>query len=885
MQIALPEAVDNIISTLEANGHEAYAVGGCVRDCIMGIKPKDWDITTSAKPEEVKACFRRTIDTGIQHGTVTVMVDKEGYEVTTYRVDGEYKDGRHPESVTFTPSLIEDLKRRDFTINAMAYHPVRGLVDEFDGIGDLERGLIRCVGNPEKRFEEDALRMMRAIRFAARFGFRIEEDTLLAVRHLAPSLSKVSGERIRDEFVKTLVSDHPEMVQLFRETGLMHVFLPEWEELCKTEQNTRHHDYNVEDHTLQVLRHIKADPILRLAAFFHDIAKPICKWTDDEKVDHFTGHPGSGAEMTRRIMRRMRFDNDSIRKVSSLVRWHDERPADNERSVRRAMVKIGDEAFPNLFELKRADTMGQSNYMREEKLAAIDMFERRYREIREKKQALTVKDLAVDGEDLMRLGIAKGPELGKPLKALLEKVLDQPELNEKDKLLDLVQKMRRNAGGLLLLMVCFTFLMMNVACGSSKAGKTVPGYNTGVTVKAKDEDKSEEEESDSPIFLIQLMDQENEKLTLRNVESDRVLRYSYTLMTQFKNRYGTNESWQSFTPGRAVEIVTDKNTGVLKSVKLTDKVWEQEDVTKFSLIVDENMMTIGSTRYRILPTTEVYSDSVLATISDITDSDTLRVVGKDKDLISIIVTSGHGYIQLVNVELFKDSIMQLGDKIFLKVGEEGSRLEIPEGTYDLTLANGGYGGTQEINVARNEVTVLDLNDWKGEGPKYCSLTFRSTVDTASISLDGTPVAANTEMQVEYGAHKLSVTADGYDTWERTLVVNSSRAEIMIDPTESDSSTDNSSSNGNGTKTGTTNSATNNAQGSSSSNTTNSSTTNNKANSSNTNNTTNSGTSTNNNATNNTAGVNNSSSTRNSSNVQADYLTTLSNMVSTLMGTN
>jgi hypothetical protein len=297
------------------------------------------------------------------------------------------------------------------------------------------------------------------------------------------------------------------------------------------------------------------------------------------------------------------------------------------------------------------------------------------------------------------------------------------------------------------------------------------------------------------------------------------------------------------------------------------------------------MMTIGSTRYRILPTTEVYSDSVLATISDITDSDTLRVVGKDKDLISIIVTSGHGYIQLVNVELFKDSIMQLGDKIFLKVGEEGSRLEIPEGTYDLTLANGGYGGTQEINVARNEVTVLDLNDWKGEGPKYCSLTFRSTVDTASISLDGTPVAANTEMQVEYGAHKLSVTADGYDTWERTLVVNSSRAEIMIDPTESDSSTDNSSSNGNETKTGTTNSATNNAQGSSSSNTTNSSTTNNKANSSNTNNTTNPGTSTNNNATNNTAGVNNSSSTRNSSNVQADYLTTLSNMVSTLMGTN
>ena len=183
----------------------------------------------------------------------------------------------------------------------------------------------------------------------------------------------------------------------------------------------------------------------------------------EEKVDHFTGHPGSGAEMTRRIMRRMRFDNDSIRKVSSLVRWHDERPADNERSVRRAMVKIGDEAFPNLFELKRADTMGQSNYMREEKLAAIDMFERRYREIREKKQALTVKDLAVDGEDLMRLGIAKGPELGKTLKALLEKVLDQPELNEKDKLLDLVQKMRRNAGGLLLLMVCFTFLMMNVA--------------------------------------------------------------------------------------------------------------------------------------------------------------------------------------------------------------------------------------------------------------------------------------------------------------------------------------------------------------------------------------------------------------------------------------
>jgi tRNA nucleotidyltransferase (CCA-adding enzyme) len=440
MEIKLPLSVTNIIRKLEKHGHEAYAVGGCVRDCFLGKVPKDWDITTSARPEEVKEIFPKTIDTGIQHGTVTVMIDHVGYEVTTYRLDGVYKDGRHPEQVTFTPSLLEDLKRRDFTINAMAYNPSTGLVDAFDGQKDLADGLIRCVGDPERRFSEDALRMMRAIRFAARFDFRIEEETYRAIRDLAPTLSKVSMERIRDEFEKTITSDHPERIRDFYETGLLSVFLPEWKAMEETEQHTVHHCYNVAGHTIEVMRNIPGKDYLRLAALLHDVDKPACERIDQAGVSHFDGHPAMGAVDAGKILKRLRYDNETIKKVVNLIRWHDERPQLKDKKIRLLISRVTKEAFPDLLLLKRADTLGQSTYKREEKLAYIDRLEEAFHQILEREDPLSVKDLKVTGKDLLELGIPQGKAVGQVLRELLNLVLGDPTLNEREKLLEIAAR-------------------------------------------------------------------------------------------------------------------------------------------------------------------------------------------------------------------------------------------------------------------------------------------------------------------------------------------------------------------------------------------------------------------------------------------------------------
>ena len=435
MKITLPGNVSKIIHILQSNGYEAYAVGGCVRDTILGRSPQDWDITTSALPEQVKALFLRTIDTGIQHGTVTVMMDHVGYEVTTYRIDGEYEDGRHPKEVTFTSHLVEDLKRRDFTINAMAYNEEDGLVDVFDGIGDLDRGIIRCVGDPMERFTEDALRMLRAVRFSAQLGFVIEEQTQKAVRTLAHTIAKVSAERIQVELVKLLLSDHPEEMRTVYQLGLTAVFMPEFDEMMGTEQNTPHHMYTVGEHTIHSLMEIPADKILRLTMLLHDIGKPVCRSTDEDGRDHFHGHPQKGAEMTTDILRRLKFDNDSIRQVRQLVLYHDDRPPLNERNVRRAVSRIGQEYFPQLFEVKGADAVSQSMYQREEKLQYLEEYRRLYEQILAKQQCLTKKDLAINGKDLIGLGIQPGKQLGEILDDLLEHVLDYPEDNDRELLL------------------------------------------------------------------------------------------------------------------------------------------------------------------------------------------------------------------------------------------------------------------------------------------------------------------------------------------------------------------------------------------------------------------------------------------------------------------
>ena len=440
MKIVLPEKVTYIIDTLTEQGFEAYAVGGCVRDTMLGRIPMDWDITTSAKPEQVKALFHHTIDTGIQHGTVTVMIDHEGFEVTTYRIDGEYEDARHPKEVQFTSNLLEDLKRRDFTINAMAYNDKDGLVDAFDGVGDLERGVIRCVGVAVERFTEDALRMLRAVRFAAQLGFTIEDATREAIVSLAPNIAKVSAERIQIEMVKLLTSKHPDKLRTAYETGLTAVFLPEFDVMMRTPQNNPHHCYSVGEHTLHALMEIEPDKVARITMLLHDVAKPVCRTTDDDGVDHFYGHPQEGSLMAKKILRRLKFDNDTTDRVCRLILCHDDNPPLQERAVRGAVCRNGVDQYPALFAVKRADTLAQSTYEREEKLQYLKEYEAVYNQIMAEKQCLSIKELAVTGTDLIAAGMKPGKVIGETLKELLEYVLENPEANTKEKLMEQVHK-------------------------------------------------------------------------------------------------------------------------------------------------------------------------------------------------------------------------------------------------------------------------------------------------------------------------------------------------------------------------------------------------------------------------------------------------------------
>ncbi len=440
IKINMPQAVKEIIGRLEREGFEAFAVGGCVRDALLGREPADWDITTSAMPEEVKALFSRTIDTGIQHGTVTVMKDHEGYEVTTYRIDGEYEDARHPKEVSFTSNLVEDLKRRDFTINAMAYNDRVGLVDEFDGIGDLENKIIRCVGNAKDRFSEDALRMLRAVRFSAQLGFSIDEATKSAIVELAPNLNKISAERIQVELVKLLVSDHPDYLRIAYETGITAVVLPEFDAAMRQKQNSPFHIYSVGEHTLKTLSHVPAEKALRLTMLFHDFGKPQTFSEDEEGVSHFYGHAAVGADMVRKIMRRLKFDNDTLNKVKKLVSEHGRKIHNNPKSVRKAVAKIGKELFLDFLAVQRADTMAKNPSIQKDRLALFEELERIYEEILEREEAVSVKDLAVDGKDLIAVGVKQGKQIGEILNQLLEMVLEEPQKNEKEVLLVYVKE-------------------------------------------------------------------------------------------------------------------------------------------------------------------------------------------------------------------------------------------------------------------------------------------------------------------------------------------------------------------------------------------------------------------------------------------------------------
>ena len=397
MKMILPKNVSYIISKLEQAGFEAYAVGGCVRDTLLDRKPQDWDITTSAKPLQIKELFKKTIDTGIQHGTVTVMLDHVGYEVTTYRIDGEYEDNRHPKKVEFTDNLKLDLERRDFTINAMAYNDNRGLVDEFGGIKDLKDGIIRCVGDAGQRFDEDALRMLRAVRFAGQLGFAIEEKTREAIVERADHLKNISAERIRVELTKLLVSKEAGRIRDAYKTGMTKYFLPELDAAMQTEQKNPHHIYTVGEHSicgielmncffgitsdkkiydkipenvLETAKQLaakmdkKQQTVLCMTMLLHDIAKPAVMTVDEKGIGHFIGHPVQSEKMAKKIMRRLTFDNDSISKACRLIRFHDYRMEDKSRAFRRAVSKIGADIMDMLFLVEYADVLAQSSVMK-----------------------------------------------------------------------------------------------------------------------------------------------------------------------------------------------------------------------------------------------------------------------------------------------------------------------------------------------------------------------------------------------------------------------------------------------------------------------------------------------------------------------------------------
>ena len=433
--IILPIPVLRALSVLEAYGYEGYTVGGCVRDSLLGRAPNDWDITTNATPDEMKACFKdfRVIETGIRHGTLTVIVDGMQLEITTYRNDGEYLDNRHPVQVTFSEHIEDDLSRRDFTVNAMAYHPTKGLVDLFGGREDLQNRVVRAVGDAKTRFCEDGLRILRAIRFASVLDFDIAEDTAKAVHECRNLLSGIAAERIREEFCKLICGKGA--VRILREyIDVVAIFLPELSRCVGFEQNTKYHCYDVFEHTLQALALCEnTDLVTRLGILLHDIGKPLC-YTEDEKGGHFKGHAPAGVEITKEVLARLRFDNETIRRMALLVEWHDISLSAEKRRVKRLMQKLSDADILRLLEVKRCDRLAHAKNYREipSELVLIPSV---IDEIRAEDACLSLRTLAVGGDDLMELGIPKGKQIGEMLHVLLEEVIEERLPNEKSALL------------------------------------------------------------------------------------------------------------------------------------------------------------------------------------------------------------------------------------------------------------------------------------------------------------------------------------------------------------------------------------------------------------------------------------------------------------------
>ena len=442
----LPEQVNTALSRLQAAGYEACLVGGCVRDRVMGRSPHDYDIATSALPEETERVFagERVIETGLRHGTVSVLLGGMPLEITTYRVDGAYSDGRRPDAVTFTPSLREDLARRDFTVNAMAWSPAAGLIDPFGGQADVAAKVIRCVGEPALRFREDALRILRALRFSSQLGFLIAPETDAALRADAGLLKKISAERITAELrlllcgadVRRVVLDYAEVLG---------TVIPELLPMRGFDQKNKHHVYDVLEHCAAACEAVPPEPTLRAAALLHDVGKPACFFTDEDGVGHFYGHAERGAELVEPLLRRLRWDTESIARITELVRRHDILIEPTEKAVLRALRRFGPEFFFQLLEIKRADALahapGQKLAERMERYAALKALGKA---LLDKQACFSLRDLAVKGTDLLEAGFSPGPALGAALDALLAAVIDGAVPNERAALLEYLETHREN---------------------------------------------------------------------------------------------------------------------------------------------------------------------------------------------------------------------------------------------------------------------------------------------------------------------------------------------------------------------------------------------------------------------------------------------------------
>ena len=433
----LPKNVNTIISMLESKGFQCYVVGGSVRDMLMGITPKDYDLTTNAKPEEILEIFReyKTFDNGIKHGTVSVIIEGEVFEITTYRIDGDYIDCRHPQNVEFTSSLKEDLSRRDFTVNAMAYNPKEGLIDYFEGKRDVEYKAIRCVGEADVRFKEDALRILRALRFASVYNFSIEYNTFNAILENKKLLNNISKERVSKEFSQILCGECCDYIlRSFKD--VVAVVIPEISSMFNFQQNNPNHNKTLWKHTVSSVKNIENDDVLRMTMLFHDIGKPMSQKIDDNGYSIYNGHERVGEAISREVLTRLKYPNNFIDTVSFLIRNHSLNIKADKVIIKKILKNMGEEKFCLLLKVQRADILAQSSYKREEKLQNLCKVQELLDEIIKNKECYSLETLNVSGSDLIHSGITEGKTIGETLNRLLNLVIEGKCSNTKEDLLN-----------------------------------------------------------------------------------------------------------------------------------------------------------------------------------------------------------------------------------------------------------------------------------------------------------------------------------------------------------------------------------------------------------------------------------------------------------------